>query len=58
MRPDAAQPEPPKLSERDHAFLGARPGIDRNPEFRRVAASLPGYGTDRFYAALEALFPV
>ena len=58
LKVDAPQPERPKLTERDHAFLGARPGIERNPEFMRVAGSLPGYGTDKFYRALEALFPI
>src|SRR5262245_48852545 len=38
--------EQPKLSERDLEFLGARPGIQNDPNFFRTAGALPGYGTD------------
>ena len=59
MQIDAPQrQEKPQLTERDLEFLGARPGIDRDPEFIRLASSIPGYGTDRFYKMLEAAFPL
>jgi hypothetical protein len=52
--------EPPKmqLSERDLEWLGQRPGIERDPEFIRMASNMPGYGTDRFYDILSMAFPV
>jgi hypothetical protein len=52
--------EPPKmqLSQRDLEWLGRRPGIERDPEFLRMASFTPGYGTDRFYQILDAAFPV
>jgi hypothetical protein len=53
--------EPPQFSERDLAFLGARPGIERDPAFHRgvqgISAAAP-YGSDRFYALLEAAYPL
>jgi hypothetical protein len=56
------QPEAPKLSERDLAFIGARPGIDRDPRLAHMANGLEGagiaYGSNRFYEMLEAAFPL
>jgi hypothetical protein len=54
-------PEPPKLSERDLEFLGARPGIDRDPRLPVVAqafAATLGHDTDEFYSAMANAFPI
>jgi len=62
MLPDAPQPEPPKLSERDLEFIGARPGIDKDPRLGHAAVSLEQlgirWGTDRFYETLGSMFPL
>jgi hypothetical protein len=64
MRLEKLEKEQPKpeFSERDIEFMGARPGIDKNPEFFQMAQGLPmlgiNYGTDRFYNMLESAFPV
>ena len=56
------QPEAPKLSERDLAFIGARPGIERDVRMAHMANGLEAagiaYGTERFYQMMEAAFPL
>ena len=62
MRLERDQPRQPQYSERDLAFMGARPGVEKNPEFLQMAMGLPTigvpYGTDKFYSMLESAFPV
>jgi hypothetical protein len=62
LRIDKEQPQPPEFSQRDLEFLGSRPGINQNPQFVQMAASLPAfgiqYGTPEFYRTLEAAFPI
>jgi hypothetical protein len=55
--PNDEKPQP-KLSERDLEWLGARPGVEHDPEFMVMAQNTPGYGTDRFYDILSVAFPV
>jgi len=59
--PTPKQQEAPGFSERDLAFMGARPGIERNAQFLQTAQALSqtiGYGSDKFYSTLEHIFPV
>jgi hypothetical protein len=62
MQRDTPPPEPPKFSERDLQFLGARPGIEKDQSFCAMAASLPRFGihwdTPEFYRTLAAAFPL
>jgi hypothetical protein len=55
-------PEAPRFSERDLAFIGARPGIERDPRMAHMVNGLEGagiaYGTERFYQMMEAAFPL
>src|SRR5262245_13443734 len=59
-----AQPSPEQqlqLSERDRQFLGARPGVEKDPRLGQVVQSLASvYGNDAdgFYAALNRAFPI
>jgi hypothetical protein len=56
------QPKPPELSQRDLEFIGARPGVEKDPGFLQMAQGLPmlgiAYGSDRFYRTLESAFPL
>jgi hypothetical protein len=55
-------PEMPKLSQRDLEFIGARPGIEKDPRLAHMANGLEGagiaYGSNRFYELLESAFPL
>ena len=59
--PTPKQQEAPAFSERDLAFMGARPGIERDAQFLQTAQALSqtiGYGSDKFYSTLEHIFPI
>jgi hypothetical protein len=63
MQLDKPQPKPeePQFSERDLQWLGARPGIEKDPTVGPTANALAyafGNGTDEFYRAMDVRFPI
>jgi hypothetical protein len=65
MEPDKPAPRPqdaPKFTERDFAFMGAGPGIQSDPRLGAAAQNLEAigirWGSDRFYKAMESIFPI
>jgi hypothetical protein len=61
MQQEPKQQEAPQLSEKDREWLGARPGVERDPNVAQAAQALGfvyGAGTDDFYHAMSLKFPI